>query len=45
MTFTTSIKIGLLKALEGQPIERINNLEYDFKYLKQRAQNSGKESL
>ena len=45
MTFTTSIKVGLLKALERQSIERINNLEYDFKYLKQRAQNSVKESL
>ena len=45
MTFATSIKIGLLKALERQPIERINNLEYDFKYWKQRAQNSGKKSL
>ena len=45
MTFTTSIKSGLLKALERQPIERIHNLQYDFKYLKQRAQNTVKESF
>ena len=45
MTFTTSIKSGLLKALERQPIERIHNLQYDFNYLKQRAQNNGKESF
>ena len=45
MTFTTSIKTGLLKALERQPIERIHNLQYDFEYFKQRAQNTGKESF
>ena len=45
VTFTTSIKTGLLKALERQPIERIHNLQYDFKYLKQRAQKTGKESF
>ena len=45
MTFTTSIKSGLSKALERQLIERIHNLQYDFKYLKQRAQNTGKESF
>ena len=45
VTFATSIKTGLLKALERQPIEKIRNLQYDFKYLKQRAQNSGKESF
>ena len=45
VTFATSIKSGLLKALERQPIEKIHNLQYDFKYLKQRAQNSGKESF
>ena len=45
MTFTTSIKGGLLKALERQPIERIHNLQYDLKYLKKRAQNTGKESF
>ena len=44
MTFTTSIKSGLLKALACQPIERIHNLQYDFKYLKPRAQNTGKVS-
>ena len=33
MAFTTSIKGGLLKALERQPIERIHNLQYDFKIL------------
>ena len=43
MTFTTSVKSGLLKALERQSMERIHNLQYDFKYLKQRAQNTGKE--
>ena len=42
VTFATSC---LLKALERQPIEKIHNLQYDFKYLKQRAQNSGKESF
>ena len=45
VTFTTSIKSGLLKALECQPIKRIHHLQYDFKYLKQRAQNTGKESF
>ena len=44
VTFTTSIKSGLLKALERQPIERIHSMQYDFQYLKQRAQNTGKES-
>ena len=44
VTFTTSIKSGLLKALERQPIERIHSMQYDFKYLKQRAQNTGKKS-
>ena len=45
MTFTTSIKSGLLKALERHPIERIHNLQYDFKYSKQRAQNTGKRAF
>ena len=45
MTFATSIKSGLSKALERQPIERIHNLYNDFKYLKQRDQNTDKESF
>ena len=45
MTFTTSKKSGLLKVLESLPLEKIHNLEYDYKYLKQRAQNTGKDSF
>ena len=41
----TSINSGLLKVLESLPLERIHNLEYDYKYLQQRAQNTDKESF
>ena len=45
MVFTTRIKSGLWKTLERQLIEKIHSLQYDFEYLKQRAQNTGKESF
>ena len=46
MKFTTGIKRGLLKAFHFLPQEKsLQNLEYDFKHLKQRAQKTVEEGL
>ena len=44
--FKTSMKRGLLKAFHFLPQEKsLQNLEYDFKHLKQRAQKTVEEGF
>ena len=46
MKFTTSIKRGLLKAFYFLPqAKSLQNLEYDFKHLKQRTQKIVEEGF
>lgn len=46
MKFTTIIKSELLKALDFLPQEKsLQNLEYDFQHLKQRAQKTVEEGF